>query len=459
MQVVGTADFASGFGFNMGSVLIPIGSSARLDHLSFSDPYQLLSMLSSDQQDGWSMLVVTVTDERSYNRVRRIVNGLERLDDGRIEVDGIPLDPDGANLDAVRAETGVVFQQFNLFPHLGALDNLLLAPRVVRGRPGTEVEAEARALLQKVGLADKVDRFPSRLSGGEQQRTAIARVLCMKPKVLLFEEPTSALDPEMIHEVLEVMRTLAREGMTIEDTPVIETLAYLGSLRGMKLSEARAAAKPLLDQLGLGDRSKDKVGALSKGNQQKVQFIAAVLHRPSLLVLDEPFSGLDPINQELFSGMMRDLRDQGTAVLISAHQLDLVERLADRFLLISHGREVLSGTLNEMRRQATGGLKERLQLHLAPLGGAPLDTAALREELTSRALGAEVETRPTGDGTVWVDVLWPQSADLGPLITTAAERAAILRIETRRIPLHEIYLRAVRGAGETIEEKESTSDA
>ncbi len=147
--------------------------------------------------------------------VLRMINGLERIDSGRILLDGIPLDPSARNVDAVRAETGMVFQQFNLFPHLRVIENLCLAPRVVRGRPRDAVVEEARALLSKVGLSDKEDRYPSQLSGGEQQRVAIARALCMKPKVMLFDEPTSSLDPEMIHEVLAVMKSLAGEGMTM----------------------------------------------------------------------------------------------------------------------------------------------------------------------------------------------------------------------------------------------------
>ena len=178
------------------------GAVAAVQEISFTVPASTVTVLIGPSGSGKSTIL-------------RIINGLERLDEGRIEVDGIPLDPGGANLDAIRAETGMVFQQFNLFPHFSVLDNLILAPRVVRGRARAEVEEEARALLQKVGLADKADRYPSRLSGGEQQRTAIARALCMKPKVMLFDEPTSALDPEMIREVLEVMRALAREGMTM----------------------------------------------------------------------------------------------------------------------------------------------------------------------------------------------------------------------------------------------------
>jgi len=147
--------------------------------------------------------------------VLRLINGLERMDEGRIVLDGVPLDPDARTLHEIRAETGMVFQHFHLFPHMTVLRNITLAPQAVRGRPRSEVEGDARALLARVGLADKADRYPRQLSGGEQQRIAIARALAMRPKVLLFDEPTSALDPEMIREVLDVMRDLARGGMTM----------------------------------------------------------------------------------------------------------------------------------------------------------------------------------------------------------------------------------------------------
>jgi ABC-type polar amino acid transport system ATPase subunit len=147
--------------------------------------------------------------------VLRLINGLERMDAGRVVLDGLPLDAGARNVHEIRAETGMVFQHFHLFPHMTVLANVALAPRVVRRRAAAEVEGEARALLARVGLADKADRYPRQLSGGEQQRVAIARALAMRPKVLLFDEPTSALDPEMIREVLDVMRDLARGGMTM----------------------------------------------------------------------------------------------------------------------------------------------------------------------------------------------------------------------------------------------------
>jgi polar amino acid transport system ATP-binding protein len=144
----------------------------------------------------------------------RCINHLEPIDNGRIVVDGIPLDR-AKNINKVRAEVGMVFQLFNLFPHLSALENVALAQRVVRKRSSGNAEAKARELLVKVGIPEKADSYPSELSGGQQQRVAIARALAMDPKIMLFDEPTSALDPEMIKEVLDVMLDLAKEGMTM----------------------------------------------------------------------------------------------------------------------------------------------------------------------------------------------------------------------------------------------------
>ena len=144
----------------------------------------------------------------------RCINHLEAIDAGRIVVDGIPLDR-AKNINKVRMEVGMVFQLFNLFPHLTARENITLAQRVVRGRSEEEAEAIARDLLGKVGIPEKADCYPHQLSGGQQQRVAIARALAMQPKIMLFDEPTSALDPEMIKEVLDVMLDLAHEGMTM----------------------------------------------------------------------------------------------------------------------------------------------------------------------------------------------------------------------------------------------------
>ena len=144
----------------------------------------------------------------------RCINYLEEPTGGSIVIDGIPLNGE-ANINEVRKEVGMVFQRFNLFPHMDVMQNLMLAPMKVRGIKKEEAEATATKYLQKVGLLDKAHSYPDQLSGGQQQRVAIARALCMKPKALLFDEPTSALDPEMVNEVLDVMKELANEGMTM----------------------------------------------------------------------------------------------------------------------------------------------------------------------------------------------------------------------------------------------------
>jgi len=145
----------------------------------------------------------------------RCINRLEEHDSGRIVVNGKELTSEVKDIDAVRREVGMVFQSFNLFPHLKILDNLTLALKLVRKMPKVEARETAMRYLERVHIPDQADKYPSQLSGGQQQRVAIARALCMNPQIMLFDEPTSALDPEMINEVLEVMRELAGEGMTM----------------------------------------------------------------------------------------------------------------------------------------------------------------------------------------------------------------------------------------------------
>ncbi len=145
----------------------------------------------------------------------RTINRLEEHQRGQIIVDGVELTNDIRNIETIRSEVGMVFQQFNLFPHLTVLDNIMLAPMWVRKSSREKAETKARELLARVGIPEQADKFPGQLSGGQQQRVAIARALAMQPKVMLFDEPTSALDPEMIKEVLDVMTDLARSGMTM----------------------------------------------------------------------------------------------------------------------------------------------------------------------------------------------------------------------------------------------------
>ncbi len=172
-----------------------------------------LNDVSLDVSPGEVVLIVGPSGS-GKSTMLRCINRLEAVDSGSIIVDGIPLR--GAhNINKVRAEVGMVFQSFNLFPDRTALGNIVLAQRVVRRRRRGEAFAKAEALLEKVGIPEKADSYPAQLSGGQQQRVAIARALAMDPKIMLFDEPTSALDPEMIKEVLDVMQTLAKEGMTM----------------------------------------------------------------------------------------------------------------------------------------------------------------------------------------------------------------------------------------------------
>jgi general L-amino acid transport system ATP-binding protein len=145
----------------------------------------------------------------------RTFNALEEFQQGKIVVDGIELSHDLRNIDAIRREVGMVFQQFNLFPHLTVLENVTLAPIWVRRQKKAQAEENAMKLLEKVGILEQAKKFPGQLSGGQQQRVAIARALAMQPKIMLFDEPTSALDPEMVREVLDTMRSLAQSGMTM----------------------------------------------------------------------------------------------------------------------------------------------------------------------------------------------------------------------------------------------------
>lgn len=149
----------------------------------------------------------------------RTINRLETIDEGSIAIDGTPLPEEGRELAKLRADVGMVFQQFNLFPHKTIKDNVTLGPIKVRKMKKSEAEERAMQLLDRVGIANQSEKYPAQLSGGQQQRVAIARALAMRPKVMLFDEPTSALDPEMVNEVLDVMTDLAKEGMTMVVVP------------------------------------------------------------------------------------------------------------------------------------------------------------------------------------------------------------------------------------------------
>jgi polar amino acid transport system ATP-binding protein len=185
-------------------------------HKTFFVPHKVKALVGVSTSIAAGEVVVVIGPSGSgKSTFLRCLNHLEAADSGHILIDGVDILDRKTNINKVRAEVGMVFQSFNLFPHKTVLENITLAQKVVRKRNKAEATEKAVGLLKKVGIHDKADAYPDNLSGGQQQRVAIARALAMDPKVMLFDEPTSALDPEMIGEVLDVMKTLAREGMTM----------------------------------------------------------------------------------------------------------------------------------------------------------------------------------------------------------------------------------------------------
>ncbi|GAU09938.1 amino acid ABC transporter ATP-binding protein [Desulfoplanes formicivorans] len=176
--------------------------------------FHVLKNINEEVEKG-DVLVICGPSGSGKSTMVRCVNRLEEIDKGAIYMEGKDITQKTVNLNHLRSEIGIVFQQFNLYPHISVLKNVTLAPIKVKGVSKAEAEATALELLDRVGISDQAHKYPVELSGGQQQRVAIARALAMKPKVMLFDEPTSALDPEMINEVLNVMKDLAREGMTM----------------------------------------------------------------------------------------------------------------------------------------------------------------------------------------------------------------------------------------------------
>lgn len=180
----------------------------------YNNGVKALKGVSLDVMQG-EVVVIIGPSGSGKSTFLRTLNHLETINGGSIIIDGIELTDSKTNINKIREEVGMVFQQFNLFPHLTALENITIAPRIVRKMDKKSADELALKLLERVGLGDRSGSYPSQLSGGQQQRVAIARALAMKPKIMLFDEPTSALDPEMIGEVLDVMKTLAKDGMTM----------------------------------------------------------------------------------------------------------------------------------------------------------------------------------------------------------------------------------------------------
>lgn len=215
-----------------------------------------------------------------------------------------------------------------------------------------------------------------------------------------------------------------------KDMPVQRTLVYMGVLRGMTHQAACSSATEWLKRLDLSERANDKLETLSKGNQQKVQFISSILHAPTFAVLDEPFSGLDPVNQDLFVEIIRGLRDAGTTVVLSAHQMDLVERLADRVLLMNRGREVLQGTIASIKERARS-----THTVLVTVDG-PADPA------TFVSFRAVVGVDQTSDGRLALHL--KKGERLNELLAAVASKVAITAVHSQPVTLHEIYVQAVK---------------
>lgn len=236
---------------------------------------------------------------------------------------------------------------------------------------------------------------------------------------------------------------LPEERGLYQDVPVGRFLAYFGALRGMRRSDARREALRWLERLDLADRAGEQVRNLSKGNQQKVQFISSIVHRPDLAVLDEPFSGLDPLNQDLFISLIRELRDAGVTVVLSAHQMQLVERLADRVVLLRKGRTAGAGTIEELRR--LWGAGRRLVLRVAGDDGASGSARAFLEALPGVR---SVQAMP--DGELGLDV--EPDASLSGLLEAIGGRLDVQDLRTETVTLHDIYVRTMSGVGSVAEE-------
>jgi ABC-2 type transport system ATP-binding protein len=222
---------------------------------------------------------------------------------------------------------------------------------------------------------------------------------------------------------------LPEERGLYRDVGALRVLEHFGVLHGMRRGEARAAAREGLGALGLGEREGERVDALSKGNQQKVQFLSAILHRPRFAVLDEPFAGLDPVNQQRFVEDIRRLRDEGCTIVLSAHQMDLVESLADRLLVVDRGRSVLHGTLEEIRRGSSSGTLLRL--------GVP---AGAQVEGLATLPGVTRSERPARDR---IELALAPDARVGEVLHAVTSRCELLSVHSASESLREIFVRTV----------------
>jgi ABC-2 type transport system ATP-binding protein len=297
---------------------------------------------------------------------------------------------------------------------------------------------EARALRKQFTTVLAVDDLDLQIAPGEilallgpngAGKTTTVRMLVgiLRPDrgsivYRLQDQPSDRLDPSQLGYLPE-------ERGLLRDVPVLRTLEYFATLRGLDHSTARTRALAELERFELGDRAGEQLDRLSKGNQQKVQFLTAVLHRPRLAVLDEPFSGFDPVNQQRFVEEIRRLRDEGTTILLSAHQMDLVEQLADRLLLMDRGRVVLAGSMAEIRARTGSG--QRIELELA--GPVP------QADLT--ALAGVERAEVTGPQRVALGLA--PGAMVGEVLHAVTDLTSVLSVHSAPERLHEIFLRTV----------------
>jgi ABC-2 type transport system ATP-binding protein len=221
------------------------------------------------------------------------------------------------------------------------------------------------------------------------------------------------------------------------DKSAMDSLVYLGMLRGMKKSDAKAQAHYWLERFELADRENEKLQTLSKGNQQKVQLISSIMHRPDFAILDEPFSGFDPINQEKLIEIIHELSNGGMTIVLSAHQMDLVERLADEILLLSHGTAVLQGKMQDVLRDTTSTMK--LEITVSDIDQVTLDA---QHEI------AEYEIKDNNK----INFYLQDEKDIGCLLKACTSTMNNLRIDTEKVGLHRIYLNAVRQHKEMLNE-------
>jgi ABC-2 type transport system ATP-binding protein len=308
---------------------------------------------------------------------------------------------------------------------------------------------EVRGVRKSFGEVTAVDRLSFDVQAGEifallgpngAGKTTMVRMLLdiIRPDqgditFLVQGSPTNRIAPQDAGYLPE-------DRGLFKDQPIIRTLVFMGVIRGMERSVAKRKAESWLERLDLGNRATEKLDALSKGNQQKVQFIASVLHGPRLAILDEPFAGLDPLNQELFLDILRDLRDQGTTVLLCAHQMQLVERLADRVLLINRGRSVLHGPIEEIRQGASASSRILLTVE----GSPQLDRFGALEAVD------RVEMTPNGEVALYVR----RGEPLSGLLNAVAQETEVLAIQSEALGLHDIYVQQVKNDLDALNQEE-----